>query len=114
MDQSYLGGDQAGGLPRSQNLHSADQGVAPRDHAYEADLAPTVVMTVRELHPLSRSVQAAGVEAMTIEDIRWGRCDIKSVNLLGNVLARQQAKRAQVFEAILVKEGSITEELSAT
>lgn len=46
---------------------------------------------------------------MTIEDIRWGRCDIKSLSLLGNVLARQQAKRAQVFEAILLKEGSITE-----
>lgn len=85
------------------------RGVAPRDHAYPAEVAPTVVMTVRELHPLGRSVQAAGVEAMTIEDIRWGRCDIKSVNLLANVLARQQAKQAQVFEAILVKEGLVTE-----
>jgi D-alanine transaminase len=66
-------------------------------------------MTVREFHPLDRSVQAAGVEAMTTEDIRWGRCDIKSVNLLANVLARQQAKQAQVFEAILLKEGLVTE-----
>jgi D-alanine transaminase len=66
-------------------------------------------MTVREFHSLDRSVQAAGVEAMTTEDIRWGRCDIKSVNLLANVLARQQAKQAQVFEAILVKEGLVTE-----
>jgi D-alanine transaminase len=54
-------------------------------------------------------VRAAGVEAMTIEDIRWGRCDIKSVNLLANVLARQQAKHAQVFEAILIKDGQVTE-----
>jgi len=66
-------------------------------------------MTVREFHPLDKSVQAAGVEAMTIEDIRWGRCDIKSLNLLANVLARQQAKQAHVFEAILVKEGLVTE-----
>ena len=53
---------------------------------------PTVVMTVREFHPLDRSVQATGVDAMTTEDIRWGRCDIKSVNLLANVLARQRVK----------------------
>ena len=85
------------------------RGVAPRDHAYSTELTPTVVMTVREFHPLDRSIQAAGVEAMTTEDIRWGRCDIKSVNLLANVLARQQVKHAQVFEAILVKAGLVTE-----
>lgn len=104
-----LEGIRRAAYPEAKIYMQLTRGVAPRDHAYAADLAPTVVMTVRELHPLSRSVQAVGVEAMTIEDIRWGRCDIKSVNLLGNVLARQQAKRAQVFEAILVKEGSITE-----
>jgi D-alanine transaminase len=85
------------------------RGVAPRDHAYSDDAAPTVVMTVREFHPLDRSVQATGVDAMTTEDIRWGRCDIKSVNLLANVLARQQVKQARVFEAILVNEGLVTE-----
>ena len=85
------------------------RGVAPRDHAYPLDLTPTVVMTVREFHPLDKSVQAAGVDAMTTEDIRWGRCDIKSVNLLANVLARQQVKQAKVFEAILIKAGVVTE-----
>ena len=85
------------------------RGVAPRDHAYSTELTPTVVMTVREFHPLDKSVQAAGVEALTTEDIRWGRCDIKSVNLLANVLARQQVKQAQVFEAILVRAGLVTE-----
>lgn len=105
-----LEGIRRAAYPEAKIYIQLTRGVAPRDHAYEADLlTPTVVMTVRELHSLSQSVQAAGVEAMTIEDIRWGRCDIKSLNLLGNVLARQQAKRAQVFEAILFKEGSITE-----
>jgi D-alanine transaminase len=46
---------------------------------------------------------------MTTEDIRWGRCDIKSVNLLANVFARQKVKQAQVFEAILVNAGLVTE-----
>jgi len=85
------------------------RGVAPRDHAYAPQLEPTVVMTIRELHPLSPAVQTAGVDAITLDDIRWGRCDIKSLNLLPNVLARQQAKEAGAFEAILVKNGEVTE-----
>ena len=85
------------------------RGVAPRDHAYAPQLEPTVVMTIRELHPLSPAVQMAGVDAMTLDDVRWGRCDIKSLNLLPNVLARQQAKEAGVFEAILVRNREVTE-----
>ena len=96
-------------FPESKIYLQLTRGVAPRDHAYAPDLQPTVVMTIRELRPLAVAVQAAGVEAMTIEDIRWGRCDIKSINLLANVLARQQAKQAGVFEAILVKDGQVTE-----
>ena len=95
--------------PEAKIYVQVTRGVAPRDHAYSDDATPTVVMTVREFHPLDRSVQAAGVEAITTEDIRWGRCDIKSVNLLANVLARQQVKQAKVFEAILVNEGLVTE-----
>jgi D-alanine transaminase len=104
-----LEGIRRAAYPEAKVYIQLSRGVAPRDHAYSAEGPPTVVMTVREFHPLDRSVQAAGVEVMTTEDIRWGRCDIKSVNLLANVLARQQAKQAQVFEAILVKEGLITE-----
>ncbi len=95
--------------PEAKIYIQLSRGVSPRDHAYSAEVPPTVVMTVREFHPLDRSVQTAGVEAMTTEDIRWGRCDIKSVNLLANVLARQQAKQAQVFETILIKAGLVTE-----
>jgi D-alanine transaminase len=104
-----LGGIRRAAYPEGKIYIQLSRGVAPRDHAYSAEGPPTVVMTVREFHPLDRSVQAVGVEVMTIEDIRWGRCDIKSVNILANVLARQQAKQAQVFEAILVKEGLVTE-----
>ena len=100
---------QRAAFPEAKVYMQVTRGVAPRDHAYVANLLPTVVMTVREFHPMNPSVRAAGVEAMTIEDIRWGRCDIKSVNLLANVLARQQAKQAQVFETILIKDGQVTE-----
>jgi D-alanine transaminase len=96
-------------FPEAKIYVQITRGVAPRDHVYGPDLEPTIVMTIREMHPLAAAVQAAGVEAMTLEDVRWGRCDIKSINLLANVLARQQAKRAGVFEAILVRGGEITE-----
>ncbi|HEU4683689.1 MAG TPA: D-amino-acid transaminase [Nitrospira sp.] len=85
------------------------RGTAPREHSYGSGLVPTIVMTVRELHPLSDAVRACGVEAITIDDIRWGRCDIKSLNLLPNVLARQQAKRAGGFETIYIEDGMVTE-----
>jgi len=104
-----LEGIKQAAYPEAKVYLQITRGVAPRDHAYAADLVPTVVMTVREFRPLNPSVQNAGVEAMTIEDIRWGRCDIKSVNLLANVLARQQATRAGMFETILVKDGEVTE-----
>ena len=96
-------------FPEAKIYLQITRGIAPRDHAYPSKLEPTAVMTVRELHPLAEAVQAAGVDAMTLEDIRWGRCDIKSINLLANVLARQQAKMAGMFEAILVRDGQVTE-----
>lgn len=104
-----LEGVKRAAYPEAKIYLQITRGVAPRDHAYSDEATPTVVMTVREFHPLDRSMQATGVEAMTTEDIRWGRCDIKSVNLLANVLARQQVKQARVFEAILVNAGLVTE-----
>ena len=97
------------GYPEAKVYIQVTRGVAPRDHAYTSDLVPTTIMTVRELHPLSRTVLSAGVSVMTTEDIRWGRCDVKSVNLLANVLARQQGKQAGVFEVVLIREDHVTE-----
>lgn len=85
------------------------RGTAPRDHAFPSGVSPTVVMTIRELHPLSLQLRQDGVTARTCDDLRWSRCDIKSLNLLGNVLAREEARKAGVFEAILVKDGLVTE-----
>ncbi|MBS0159279.1 MAG: D-amino-acid transaminase [Nitrospira sp.] len=96
-------------LPETKIYLQITRGQAPRDHPFPAELSPTTVLTFRELHPLDRSVRQAGVQAILLEDIRWGRCDIKSVNLLANVLARQRAKEAGVFEAILLRDGAVTE-----
>lgn len=85
------------------------RGVAPREHSFPSDILPTVVLTIRKFHPLAPEVRRAGVSACTREDLRWGRCDIKSVNLLANVLAREEAKKAGVFETILVRDGFVME-----
>lgn len=96
-------------FPEAKVYIQITRGVSPRDHAFPTNVAPTVVMTIRELVPLPQQTRERGVIAKTCEDVRWGRCDIKSVNLLANVLAREDAKQAGVFEAILVKDGVVTE-----
>src|SRR5574340_1406654 len=96
-------------FPETKIYLQITRGPAPRDHPFPIDLVPTTVLTFRELRPLEASVRHAGVRAVTTDGIRWGRCDIKSVNLLPNVLARQQAKEAGAFEAILIREGLVTE-----
>lgn len=85
------------------------RGVAPREHSFPSEGCPTVVMTIKELHTLPTALRQTGVTACTCEDLRWGRCDIKSVNLLANVLAREEARKAQVFEAIFIRDGLVME-----
>jgi len=85
---------------------------ATRDHPFPSPrLAPTVVITATRLKPAALEARAAtGVKAITTPDLRWGRCDIKTVGLLPNALARQAAKEAGAAEAILVDaQGFITE-----
>lgn len=102
-------GVRAAGYAEAKVYLQITRGVAARDHVFPSNVAPTVVMTIRELAPFPAKTRETGVIAKTCEDLRWGRCDIKSVNLLANVLAREEAKRAGVFEAILVKDGMVTE-----
>jgi D-alanine transaminase len=80
-----------------------------REHAIPAGLKPTVLATTRELKTPQPEQAAKGITAITLDDIRWHRCDIKSTNLLANVLAYTQAKTEGVDEAILVRDGQVLE-----
>ena len=102
-------GIQRAGYPESKIYLQLTRGVAARDHAFPAQSVPTAVLTVRQMVEMNPALRTSGVEVVTMEDIRWARCDIKSLNLLGNVLARQQAKTAGAFEAIFVRGGNVTE-----
>jgi D-alanine transaminase len=84
------------------------RGSAPRRHAFPpAGTPPTVFVAATPFLP--KPERAAGVAVITRPDIRWYRCDIKSVNLLPNVLANQRASERGAYEAILVREGLVTE-----
>lgn len=85
------------------------RGVATRTHVYPDPLQPTVLILTRPLSFATPEQRERGVEAVTLPDIRWGRCDIKTVNLLPNTMAKEQARRAGAFEAILVRDGIVTE-----
>lgn len=85
------------------------RGVAPRDHVPTGPMAPTVVVTVRAVAPSASELYATGADVVTVSDIRWTRCNIKSVGLLANVLAKLQARDAGAVEALFVRDGYVLE-----
>jgi D-alanine transaminase len=85
------------------------RGVAKRDHSFPLDVAPTVFMMSNPLSlPTAEQVER-GVAVVTAIDERWLHCDLKTISLLGNVLARQRATDAGAAEAVLFRNGFLTE-----
>jgi D-alanine transaminase len=85
------------------------RGVAKRDHSFPSGVAPTVFMMSNPL-PLPTAEQVErGVAVITATDERWLHCDLKTISLLGNVLARQRATDAGAVEAVLFRNGFLTE-----
>ena len=85
------------------------RGTAPRNHVFPTkDVVPTLVAYTKEV---ARPVESLtnGVKTIRTEDIRWLRCDIKSLNLLGNLLAKQKAAEQGCFEAIQYRGDQVTE-----
>ena len=85
------------------------RGAAPRQHAFpDPPVEPTVYATVAP-YDLPLDKWENGVKVITAPDLRWARCDIKSVALLPNVMASQQAHKEGAYETLLVREGVVTE-----
>ena len=90
------------------------RGVAPRAHHFPPPgTRPTVYVSASKIVPRV-DLKRSGARAITFEDMRWARCDWKTLNLLGTVLARQAAVEAGAFEAILVRDGVVTEGAATT
>jgi D-alanine transaminase len=90
------------------------RGRAPRHRAFPRDPKPTIVMTARQGPVASKQLKHKGIRVITVPDFRWGRCDIKSVALLANVLAYQKAHEAGVDDALFVgQDGFVAESTAA-
>lgn len=85
------------------------RGVAKRDHAFPKGVMPTVFIMSNPLLAPPRELLDSGVSAITTNDNRWLRCDIKAISLLPNVLLRQMAVDAGAVETVLLREGFMTE-----
>lgn len=85
------------------------RGVAKRDHAFPTEAAPTVFMMSNPLALPSADSVEHGVAVVTAKDERWLHCDLKTISLLGNVLARQLAVDGGAAEAVLFRDGHLTE-----
>jgi len=101
------------GIPNAKIYFHVTRGSGPRSHVSEDNIKPSFFLTVTEIVP-NVEKKTKGISAITLPDLRWKRCDIKSLNLLANVLAQREAAKRGCAEAILVDEkGLITEGASS-
>lgn len=89
------------------------RGSGPREHSWNDDMKPNFFLTISELSD-SPTLKEKGVAVSVYPDMRWKRCDIKSLNLLANVLAHQDASSKGCFDAILVNDDGIITEGSSS
>jgi len=98
------------GMDRASVYLQISRGVAPRNHAYSGLNGVQMIMTVRQVKEVPETQRTKGVSAITVEDIRWARCDIKTVQLLANALAKQKAIDAGAYDAIFVTTEGVVRE----
>jgi len=89
------------------------RGVQYREHKYENKLIPTLIIYSRNKKFNLPGKNFKGVNTITYEDLRWKRRDIKTVNLLPNIIAANKAKKMKAYEAILLQNGKVTEGTSS-
>ena len=85
------------------------RGAAPRTHHFPLAGTPTTVYASASVFKPNFAMRDNGAKGITLADIRWARCDLKTVNLLGPVLARQAAQESGAYEALLHRDGMFTE-----
>jgi D-alanine transaminase len=114
LRQAILALFERAAIDRAAIYIQISRGVAPRNHAFPENASPQVVMTIRPVKEKPPEIRKYGAAAITVEDIRWGRCDFKTVQLLPNVLANQKAVAAGLFDAIFVSKDGIVREATSS
>lgn len=97
------------GEDRAIYLQISRGAYAKRDLSINTDYPPTIFAMVLQVTSPDLEVVSAGISVITVDDFRWNACDIKSTSLVANVMLRQQATEAQVQDAILIKNCTVTE-----
>jgi len=98
------------GIDRGILYMQVTRGVAPRNHAFPLMVRPALVITCKRLKPVPAKYLEEGVGVITLPDLRWKRCDIKTIALLPNVLGKQRAAEEGAYEAWQIDpEGHVTE-----
>lgn len=85
------------------------RGVAPRDHVFPTGVEPSAFAMSNPLQAVPEKYKQNGIKAITLPDIRWVNCNIKAITLLPNSLLKQQAQEAGAQEALLIRDGYLTE-----
>lgn len=101
--------DKNAGEDRAVYLQISRGAYAKRDLSIKTEYPPTIFAMVLHVTPPDIDVVSAGISVITVDDFRWGACDIKSTSLVANVMLRQQATEANVDDAILIKDGMVSE-----
>ena len=89
------------------------RGIQFREHKYQKNLNPTLIIYTRNKTFNLPGKEFVGVNTITYQDLRWKRRDIKTVNLLPNIIAANMAKKKNAYEAILIQNGKVTEGTSS-
>ena len=98
------------GVERGILYLQVTRGVAPRNHQFPAAARPSLVITAKRLKPVPAKYLEEGVGVITLPDLRWKRCDIKTISLLPNVLGKQKAVEEGAYEAWQIDpDGNVTE-----
>jgi len=101
-------------IERAEIYLQISRGVTPRTHEFPNNADTQLIMTARKVPEIPENVRQQGAKTITVKDLRWGRCDIKTVQLLYNVLAKQKALDSGVFDAIFVSEDNIAREATSS
>lgn len=102
------------GMQEGEIYLQITRGIAPRVCHFPGMIVPQLTMSVQKIPDNNLELMQSGVRIITTADERWLRCDIRTTNLLANVLAQQAAKEAGCYESLLIRDDTVTEGASSS
>ncbi|MGD2153829.1 MAG: D-amino acid aminotransferase [Gemmatimonadales bacterium] len=109
VHEAVRGVASANGVSEGTVYVQLSRGAAPRSHAFPENIRPTLVMIARPFEGPPAEKLEKGVPVVTAPDLRWGYCEVKTIGLLPNIIAFQHARSEGCTEAIMVRDGIVTE-----